>query len=491
MTRDRVASTPRPVSAGTAFPRLTSSDLMFMRLETAAWPCHFGGLAVLEGKALLDTSGRLRLEEIRGRLDRRVAHLPSMRQRVYVPGPLRGRPLWVDDDRFAIEHHVLETAVESPGGEAELLEAAAQLSEVLLDRSRPLWELWFLTGLSDDRVGVLLKLHHSMADGLAAVAIMGSLFDFEPDAPEPVVVPWAPEPIPNSWRLLIDNVSAKIRTLWRAITGSVHPVQVMKGVQAFARLTRRYFGRRAAPGSSLNRRVQAGRRIRYLRLDLAAMKEGAHAQGGKVNDVVLALWSGGLRHLLMSRGEPVADVELITGLAVSLRSPADTGTIDNEVGTIVLTLPVWAAEVRHRLDLIVRLSNTAKVEQLPAAIMGYMAGLAATPLGRYYAAHQHANNVIVTNVIGPPAPVYLLGARILEILPIIELVGNIGLTLCAFSYAGKVFLVVTADASGFPDLDVLVEGMALDWHRLTGSQISEPVRKMRTTTIQAETEAGN
>jgi WS/DGAT/MGAT family acyltransferase len=237
-------------------------------------------------------------------------------------------------------------------------------------------------------------------------------------------------------------------------------------------MTRRYFEKKAAPASSLNQPVQPGRLIRFLRLDVARMKEAAHAHEGKINDVVLTLWAGGLRRLLRHRGEPVAGVELISGMPVSLRSDE---TIDNQVGTMVLALPVWQDDPSERLELIARRTRTAKTEQQPAAIMGYMAGLAATPIGRYYTTHQRASNVIVTNVMGPSVPVYVLGAQILEVLPIIELVGNIGLTLCAFSYSGEMVMVVTADATAFPDLDVLMVGMGQDWDTLTRRRISAAV----------------
>lgn len=449
------------------YQRLTSTDLLFLRLETEAWPCHFGGLAILEGTKLLDDAGELRFEEIRDRLAGRLARVPDLRERVHVPKPLGGRPLWVDDDQFDIRRHVHQTTVPVPGGDAELVETATGLYNRLLDRRRPLWELWLLNGLNDDRIGVLLKLHHAVADGLGAVAIMGSLFDFEPDVPEPAAVRWIPEATPGTWALLRDSLSSKARGLGRAMAKLAHPSQAARGVRAFANMTRGYFGRRGAPGSSLNQPVQAGRLIRYLRLDLALMKRVVHAHDGKVNDVVLTLWTGGLRHLLESRGEPVAGVELITGMATTLRSETDSETIDNRVGTMVLSLPVHEPVVQSRLDRIVETTQDAKEMQQPAATMGYLAGLAATPIGKYFTAHQHASNTIVTNVIGPPVPVYLLGARVIEILPIIELVGNIGLTLAAFSYDGQMFMVVTADAEGFPDIDALMEGMEQDWHTLT------------------------
>lgn len=448
------------------YPRLTSTDLLFLRLETEAWPCHFGGLAILEGRGLFDYSGEFPFEKIRDRLAARLTRVPDLRQRVHVPRPPGGRPLWVDDDQFDIAHHVRHATVPPPGRDAELLETATRLYEDLLDRRHPLWELRVLTGLTDDRVAVLLKLHHAVADGLGAVAIMGSLFDPEPDTPEPGPVRWVPEAKPASWALVVDNLSGKAQSLVRAIAKLGHPSRAVEGVRAFAKMTRGYFGRRAAPGSTLNEPVQPGRLIRYLRLDLATMKQVAHIHEGKVNDVVLALWTGGLRRLLESRGEPVAGVELITGMATTLRTETDSGTIDNRVGTMVLPLPVYEPAVQDRLDRIVETTQEAKEMQRPAATMGYLAGLAATPIGRYFTAHQHASNTILTNVIGPPVPVYLLGARVLEILPIVELVGNIGLTLAAFSYAGQMYMVVTAVGDQFPDLDMLVAGMGQDWETL-------------------------
>lgn len=459
----------------TAVARLTSLDLMFLRLENPAWPGHVGGLALVEGRPLLNTSGQLRLQEIRERVNRRLAHVPQLR-RLHFPGPLGGRALWVDDHQFDIQHHVHETAVEPPGGELQLLDAAAGLYGKLLDRGHPLWELWFLTGLSDGRVGVLLKLHHSVADGMAAVTIMGSLFDFEADAPEPVPEQWVPEPIPGGWSLLADNFSGKIQAAGRAAAMLTHPLRLVRGARVRMRVARQALGQSNAPRTSLNQVVGPGRRIRFLRLDLAAMKEAAHAHEAKVNDVVLDLWSGGLRQLLLPRAEPTSGVELITNEPVSLRPASGARTIGNQVGFLALPLPVWEPDAQHRLDLIARTTRKAKSEQQPAAMAGFLAASTATPwIGKSYPMHQHTVNVKDTNVIGPPRPVYVLGARIHVILPITRLFGNVGLTLCAFSYAGQISLVVTADATAFPDLDVLMAGMEQDWHALTGSHIAGPV----------------
>jgi WS/DGAT/MGAT family acyltransferase len=467
---ENAATRGTALPAGRRFARLTVVDRMFLHDERRAWPCHFGGLAVIDGRALEGAAGPPGLEELRDRLGQRLARIPDLRQRIHAPGTLQGGPLWVDDPRFAIEHHVHEAVVASPGGDAELLEAAARAYASLLDRRRPLWELWLLTGLSEGRVGILLKLHHAVADGPAAVAIMASLFDVDRDAPATAAAAWTPEPIPGAWTLLADNVSSKLRGLGRGLVALAHPLRILGAARVFALVVRRALGEQAAPRTSLNGVVQVGRRVRVVHLDLAAMKDAAHAHGGKLNDVVLDLWSGGLRQLLVSRGEPVEGIELKVGQAVSLRTPSEADAIDNQAGSIVLPLPVGEADPGLRLDRIVATTSRTKAIQRQAAIMNAMAAMAATPLGQYLNLHQRAVNVLATNVVGPPVPMYVLGAPILDILPIIQLVGNIGLTLCAFSYAGRVSLVVTADARGFPDVDELIRGMERDWHALSGAR---------------------
>lgn len=484
------AGTPtihRAVPSATRVARLTVVDRMFLHDERAEWPCHFGGLAVVDGRALLDGSGRLPLDELRDCLGRRLAAIPDLRQRIHVPGRLQGGPLWVDDPRFSVERHFHEAVVPSPGGNAELLEAAARAYASVLDRSRPLWELWLLTGLSDGRIGILLKLHHAVADGPAAVALMAGLFDVDRNGRDSIALPWTSQPAPGRRALLADNASSKLRTLARGVASLTHPLRVLSAVRVSILVLRRALGQQGAPRTSLNGVVGAGRRIRSVRFDLVAMKDVAHLHGGKLNDVVLAVWSGGLRQLLLSRGEAVEGIELKVGQAVSLRRPSGDQAIDNQAGSIVLPLPVGEADAARRLDRIVATTRRTKAIQRPAAIMNAMAAMSGTPLGQYLNLHQRAVNVMVTNVVGPPVPMYVLGAPILEILPIIQLVGNVGLTLCAFSYAGRVSLVVTADAGGFPDIDELIRGMELDWQSLSSTSPEELAADRATVPTPAST----
>jgi hypothetical protein len=160
--------------------RLSPVDAVNLRVESHGRPMHVAGLAVIDGTALLDAAGRLRLEEVRADVGRRLHLAPRLRQVLVRPRPGRGAPAWADDVRFDIRRHVRSRAVPPPGDEAALLAVCVELNRAPLDRSRPLRELWLLPGLADGNVGMLFRLHHVVADGIAAIAMMGTLFAATP-----------------------------------------------------------------------------------------------------------------------------------------------------------------------------------------------------------------------------------------------------------------------------------------------------------------------
>ena len=179
------------------YQRLSVQDAGFLYLEHPGLPQHVAILAVAEGGPLHDPDGRLRLDAIRQELAGRLQLVPRLRQRVLWPRVGQGLPLWVDDPAFDLANHIRTVQVPAPGGERELLGLCDQLCLRLLDRTRPLWELWLVAGLVDGRVGLVLKLHHSLADGLAAVQIAGLLLDGTANAPSPAPPPWQPRPAPS------------------------------------------------------------------------------------------------------------------------------------------------------------------------------------------------------------------------------------------------------------------------------------------------------
>jgi hypothetical protein len=223
----------------------------------------------------------------------------------------------------------------------------------------------------------------------------------------------------------------------------------------------------AAPRTSLNGRFEEACRICALSLDLKTARSVARAHRAKVNDVVLSVMSGGLRDLLIARGEPVAGLELTTLVPMTLRAGQTTGQVGNELGLLLTKLPVGEPDALGRLLRVAALTKAAKATQHPEYISRLLGVGSAIGLARPFLAFQRMTNIFVTNVPGPPMPLYFLGAKIEEVLPIIGPGGNVSLMLSAFSYCGRLSLLLDVRASAYPDFEVLVGGMQRGWNELS------------------------
>ena len=336
-------SSPPDHRPASRFARLSVLDLMFLRVESAAWPCHFGGLAMLDGPALLDRTGRLRSDEIAAELDRRLVHAPQLRRRVHFPGPLQGQAAM--GRRRTVRHPLPRSADRgrsprrrhrTPRRRRPHLRRRAGphlplVGAVVLDRPvrRPRRR-----AVQTAPFGGRRHRGHS-AHGLAVRP--------RPRRPSRPPSPGHRNPAPTGWQLFRDNLAAKTRHARHARRGAsalAHPIRLARALHVLADVTRRALSPARAPRTSLNRRVQTGRRIRFLQLNLPADTHAAHAHQGKVNDVVLTIWTGGLRHLLASRAEPVERLEPITTIPTSSRPAGGTGTTGNEFGAMSLALPL-------------------------------------------------------------------------------------------------------------------------------------------------------
>lgn len=438
---------------------------MYLRLESPAMPQHIGALAVVDAAPLLDRSGELDIDPLCTRLEQRLSGIPALRRSVRAAGLLRGRAIWVDDPSFDVRSHVRAVAVPSPGGDDELDDAASAAMATLLDRSRPVWQLCVLTGLQDGHVGFLFKIHHALADGLAALQILAALTDTAEDGSPPP--PWSPAPPPDGWAVFTDHVASTTHRFSSVAHRLRHPVELAGTAAAVTAELRLVMApSAAAPRVSFNRPVARGRRVRRVRFELAELKQVAHDAGGTVNDAVLALVTGGLREVLAARGELVRGLELVVSVPVALRATADAGTMGNAVGAMAVRLPVGTADPHERVARIVAATRAAKAAQRPADVPAAIAWLAATPLAAMLTRRQRLVNLFVTNVVGPPMPVDLLGARVLELAPIVTLAGNLTLSVSALSYAGTMELVATVDPSAFPDVTLFAAAMTRAWHAL-------------------------
>jgi WS/DGAT/MGAT family acyltransferase len=445
----------RSVQRAGRLERLSSFDAANMRVESHGGPMHVAAVGVVDGTAMCDAAGRLRLEEVRADLERRLPLAPRLRQVLVRPRPGLGAPVWADDARFDIGAHVQARPVPAPGDEAALLAACLQLKQPPLDRSRPLWELWLLPGLADGNVGVLFRLHHAVADGIAAMAMMGALFGATPGAPPTPAWPWRPAPAPSPWRLFTDTW--RQRSDAAAVAGSRlrRPAAIVQSLGARARQLRLIFGEGLAPRVSWNRPAGARRRLLLVRVDLASAKAVAHAHGGTVNDVVLAAVAGGARRLLASRGELRPGLVLKAGVAAAARDPADLAPTGNRAAVMLVPLPVSEPDPARALAQIARLTRARKryPPYQPSGRFAQRAMVWAMP-------RQRLVNLFTSNLPGPPGPLYLADARVLELFQVGVVQGNLTVAVGVLSYFGQLNVTILGDADAVPDLNTFADGAA-------------------------------
>jgi diacylglycerol O-acyltransferase / wax synthase len=435
--------------------RLSAADLSMIWPEEFGWPQDIGAIAVLDGSILVDADGRFRIEEVRDQIGRRLAPLARFRQCLYVPRRGLGWPLWVDANSVDLRRHVGVFSLEADD-DAEFLSACERLRRRPLDRSRPLWELWFLPGLPQGRVGLFMKLHHAVADGVAGVAAFGAFLDFTPDALPPSALRWTPAPIPSNNELLRDNLSRRAQAARTFFSRLAHPGDTVRELRRDWPAVREAFGEGRAPLTSLNRRIGSDRRLALIRSRLDIVKGIAHAQGGTVNDVLLTAVAGGLRGLLQSRGERVDGLLVRAMVPVSLHREQPGQAHGNLDGAMIVPLPIGEPDDLRRLRWIAAETTRRKTKSRPPGGTLFRNGLIQRAFIRH-AARQRFMNVYVANVPGPPVPLYLDGAALLEVFPVVPIMGNLTLGIGALSYAGQFNLTVVADRDACPDVHVFVD----------------------------------
>jgi WS/DGAT/MGAT family acyltransferase len=444
--------------------RLSASDIFFLSWDDFGWSGDIGALAILDGTPLLDRDGRLRIQEVRQRLEPRLHLVPRFRQRLYRPPLGLGWPLWIDAPSFDLADHIRVHPLAPPGDQAQLQRACAELAGRRLDPTRPLWQVWLLPGLPEHRVGLFLKLHHAFADGMSGVAAIGALLDLTADAPTPVAPPWTPTPTPTAGELLRDNLHRRVQGLDRALLGLAHPSRTLRRARAAWPVWREFFAEQRAPRTSLNRPIGADRHLAIVGSRLELIKQVAHAHHAKVNDVVLAAVAGGLRQLLASRGEPVDRLALRTMVPISLHHQQPGQASGNLDGAMVVPLPLGEPDPVRRLELIAAETAERKRKARPQTGSGIFNWPLFQRAWLRGFARQRLMNTSVTNVPGPPVPLYLAGARLLELFPVVSLMGNFTLAVAVLSYAGQLNLTAVADQDTCPDVEVFTQGVrsALD-----------------------------
>jgi WS/DGAT/MGAT family acyltransferase len=463
------------VMAGThPLDRVTASDLFLLMWDDYGWSSDIGGLAILDGAGLLDRDGRVRIEAIRDQLEPRLHLIPRFRQLLYRPRLGLGWPLWVDAPCFDLASHIRVHPVATPGGQAQLLAACEELAARRLDPARPLWELWLLPGLPDRRVGAYLRLHHAISDGAAVLAVFGALLDQAADVPALAAPPFTPAPKPAPSQLLADNLRRRRAELGHGWSGLTHLGRTLRHARQALPAWREVLTERPAPHTSLNHPVGTGRRLALIRSRLDVTKQIAHAHHATVNDVVLAAIADGLHKLLASRGEDIQGLVQRAMVTISLHQEQPGHARGNKPGWMMVSLPLGEPDPVRRLEMIAAETAALKHKVRPQAGSGIFRFAAGQRAWYRHFPRQRSVNLVVTNLAGPPVPLYLAGAPLLELYPMMPVMGNLTLVIAVLSYAGQLNITATGDQDACPDLEVFAEGVRSGLDDLARSKGVEP-----------------
>lgn len=431
-----------------AIERLSGSDQMMQRLGKL-WPQDNGALFLLDGASLFDPSGPFRIEKVTEKVRARLPLVPRFRQ-VIRPAPRGlGDPLWVDATAFELSNHLHVQSLPPGADEAELLRVVEALSRERLKSDQPLWQLWFLTGLADQKVALFAKVNHAIADGMAMIGALTTFLDAEPGLDEATLDGWIPTPEPSRADLLADNLRRKLE-------GALASPRTLARTLSALPAARELFAETPASPSSLDKLAGERRRLALIRSSLQPFKDAAHAHAATVNDALLAVIASGLRALLKHRKELTPGFIVRAYVPVSLRPARDAAVQGNEVAEMVVPLPV---DFRDEATLLQDIAaETRRRKARPRApITGPLRSKLVAQLMMKSLKRQHVN-VTTANLHGPAQLLYFCGAKVLEVFPVVPLIGKAALGVGAVSYAGEFSIAVVADEDAYPDLDTFVNG---------------------------------
>ncbi len=454
---------------------LTATDASFLRIETDHEPQHVGSLSILEGDPLRDERGRIDTEGLLSHVGRRLHRVPRLRQRLKEVPLGQGRPVWIDDDRFDLDYHVRVTALARPGDDRQLSTLMGRLQSLPLDRRRPLWEMWFVDGLESGDVGLVIKTHHALGDGIANVDLALALVDLEPAPPaDPDPPRWTPRPAPTGSDLWAEGVWDQLTSplrVGRAAIGAARQPRAAIGATTNVVRTALSFSSRP-PRAPWNQAVSPHRRWEHADIPFDVVKRIRRHTDATVNDIVLAACTGAIREFLTTGGHGVTDRVVKAMVPVSNRTAEEHGeTLGNRISLIIVELPVDENDPLVRIERLRAQTSELKADSGlmdGARRIMEMADAVPTLAGvlTRFVSRSIPMNLVITNVPGPPVPLYLHGARVLRTYPYVEVIDNEGLTMAVVSYDDHLFFGVTADRDVLPDLDQLASGVDREFHSL-------------------------
>jgi diacylglycerol O-acyltransferase len=457
--------------------QLSMLDTMFLVLEQVdeSAHMHIGAALIFDP---LPGGGTPEIAEFRDYVRESVGILPRFAQQLSDPhaGPLTWLT-WEPAKAFDPDAHVHHATLPAPGGEAELHEWLGDFWSHRLDRHRPLWEMTLLGGLEKGRWALVTKTHHCLVDGVGSLDIGNALLDASPEE-----APSHSQPLPDSDEEVADNGHGRtwfspglvLRGARAGVGATLHPRESIDRVRAAVELVVREEVI-AAPQSSLNGPMSGMRHFATVHLDLADVKATKTRLGGTVNDVVLTLCAGGLRHLLLERGDALPEGNLRAQVPVNIRSEDREHALGNELTSLFVELPVNEADPIARYRSVVERTEQLKSGSQRAGgktivdLADLGPPLAGALLARSMFGGTRMFNLTITNVPGPPERLYAFGAPLVEVLPLVPLFAGHSIGIAVVTYAGQMVFGLNADRMAAPDVGVLAGGIERSFSELRPS----------------------
>ena len=446
-----------------AYERLTAQDASFLYSETDRTPMHVGGWLVFEGAPFRER-GAFPIEDVRRQIASRLHRVPRYRKKLlHVP---MAHPVLVDDPDFDVMYHVRHTALPEPGSWEQQVALFTRIETQKLDPTKPLWEMWFVEGLEGDRVGLIIKTHHTLIDGVSSMDVLSVLMDSEPDPPPVETPPWDPDPTPDPIEVAMDLLrrQQQMGGLTPELAEALSPAAFAKRWEEIGQGLATMAGMSLIPQTSLNVPVGRHRSFASVHVPLDDVREAKRDLGGTVNDVVLTAVAGGLRRLLLGRGEDVAGLELRAFVPVSVRETTERGALGNRVAAMFVPLPLG---IDDPVELLRRITESTKdlKEKKQAVSARYLTDLqefqppALFATAARMSVDQSMVNLTVTNVPGPQHPLYFMGAELVGWHPMVPLSGTMTVGIPVISYNGTLAIGIWADRDSTPDIGVLEQGI--------------------------------
>jgi WS/DGAT/MGAT family acyltransferase len=443
-----------------SYERLSAQDNSFLLFETPELPMHVASTQIFEMGPLETPDGGVDYREIKRFIASVLHQIPRYRQKLrWIP--IENSPVWVDDEDFDIDYHVRHTSLPRPGSDAQLKQLSARVMAQQLDRRRPLWEIWVIEGLSENRFALISKIHHCMIDGSSGVDLGQILQSPTPERTIREAPPFLPRPEPTGIELMRDSLTRRLTMPLRALRGArefrreTEDLWDELGVRA--RALRDMFAAQTAPSSEtpINALLGPHRIFDWWNVPLSDVKALRRALGCTVNDVVLTVVTGAFREFLIRRQVRPEKIDFRIQAPVSVRRDEERGRLGNRISAWLIRLPLEEADPLRQLERIHEITQELKENQQALGVEMMMQVMEVMPSALLSLGAQAASgsmNSIVTNVPGPQFPLYLLGAEMTAMYPQVPLLQNVGLGIALISYNGNVCWGFNADRELVPDL---------------------------------------